>query len=89
MNESGVVYAATDATPTSTPEPGMVRQILAYNPHLMMVRHNFKKGWVRARHKHPHHQMVYFVSGRIPFKAKCATHKPSSASPTPRRWWSR
>ena len=88
MNESGVVYPATDATPTSTPEPGMVRQVLAYNPHLMMVRHNFTKGSVGARDKHPHHQMVYIVSGHILFEAEGASHKPSSVSPTPRRWWS-
>ena len=70
MTDSGVVYTATDATPVSTPEPGMIRQVLAYNPHLMMVRHNFTKGWVGARHKHPHHQMVYIVRGHIVFEAE-------------------
>ena len=70
MNESRVVYTATDSTLATTPEPGMVRQILAYNPHLMMVRHNFTKGWVGARHKHLHHQMVYVVSGHILFEAE-------------------
>ena len=48
MTDSGVVYTATDATPVSTPEPGMLRQVLAYNPQLMMVRHNFKKWNLRA-----------------------------------------
>jgi quercetin dioxygenase-like cupin family protein len=70
MNESGVVYTATNSTPTSTPEAGMIRQVLAYNPHLMLVRHNFTKGWVGARHSHPHHQMVYIVSGHIRFEAE-------------------
>lgn len=70
MKESGIVYTATDATPVSTPEPGMLRQVLAYNPQLMMVRHNFTKGWVGAHHKHPHHQMVYIVSGHIVFEAE-------------------
>jgi len=70
MKESGVVYTASDATPTSTPEPGMIRQVLAYNAQLMLVRHNFTKGWVGARHKHPHHQMVYVVKGHIVFDAE-------------------
>ena len=70
MTESRVVYTATDATPKSTPEPGMIRQVLAFNPHLMLVRHNFEKGWVGARHSHPHHQMVYIVSGHIVFQAE-------------------
>lgn len=47
------------------PEPGMVRQILAHSPHLMLVRHYFEQGWVGAAHSHPHHQLVYVVSGRI------------------------
>lgn len=70
MKESGVVYTATDATPKTTPEPGMVRQVLAFSPELMLVRHNFIKGWVGARHSHPHHQMVYVVSGHIVFEAE-------------------
>jgi quercetin dioxygenase-like cupin family protein len=70
MQASGVVYTATDATYKSTPEPGVIRQVLAHNPHLMMVRHNFTKGWAGARHKHPHHQMVYIVSGHIVFEAE-------------------
>lgn len=70
MSEVGVIYTATDATGTSTPEPGMVRQVLAYNPHLMLVRHNFQKGWKGARHSHPHHQLVYVVKGHILFAAE-------------------
>ncbi len=48
-----------------TPETGMVRQVLAYSGDLMLVRHYFEKGWVGARHSHPHHQLVYVVSGAI------------------------
>ena len=70
MNDSGVVYTPTDATPVSSPEPGMQRQVLAYNPHLMLVRHNFVKGWSGARHSHPHHQLVYVVRGHIVFEAE-------------------
>jgi quercetin dioxygenase-like cupin family protein len=65
VQESAVIYTATDATKVTTPEPGMLRQVLAYNPHLMLVRHTFEKGWKGARHSHPHHQMVYVVRDSI------------------------
>jgi quercetin dioxygenase-like cupin family protein len=48
-----------------TPEEGMVRQVLAYTNELMLIRHYFEKGWVGARHSHPHHQLVYVVKGAI------------------------
>lgn len=48
-----------------TPEPGMVRQVLAHTDHLMLVRHFFEKGWIGARHSHPHHQLVYIVRGSL------------------------
>jgi quercetin dioxygenase-like cupin family protein len=52
-------------SPTSKPEPGMIRAVLAYSPELMLVRHHFTRGWVGAAHSHPHHQLVYVVSGSI------------------------
>jgi quercetin dioxygenase-like cupin family protein len=70
MSEAGVIYTATDATQVTTPEPGMRRQVLAFSPHLMLVRHTFEKAWNGARHSHPHHQMVYVVRGRIRFEAE-------------------
>ena len=50
---------------TFTPEPGMRRQVLANTDQLMLVRHYFEEGWVGARHSHPHHQLVYIISGAI------------------------
>ena len=47
------------------PEAGMRRQVLAHNDELMLVRHYFEKGWVGARHSHPHHQLVYVVKGAL------------------------
>ena len=73
MKDGGVIYTATDATPKTTPEQGMVRQVLAYNPHLMLVRHQFAKGWVGARHSHPHHQLVYVTRGHIRLEAEGKT----------------
>lgn len=57
--------AKTEDARTFTPEPGMRRQVLAHNDQLMLIRHFFDKGWVGARHSHPHHQLVYVVSGAI------------------------
>ncbi|HEX3437541.1 MAG TPA: cupin domain-containing protein [Pseudacidobacterium sp.] len=51
----------------SVPEPGLFRQVLAYNPNLMLVRHQMEKGWQGALHSHPHDQLVYVISGRLRF----------------------
>ncbi|MGH9607170.1 MAG: cupin domain-containing protein [Terracidiphilus sp.] len=73
MSEGGVIYTAADATPLTAPEAGMVRQVLAYNPNLMLVRHTFTRGWSGARHSHPHHQLVYVTRGHIRFAAEGKT----------------
>ena len=52
----------------SNPEPGLRRQVMSYSPSMMLVRHTMKKGWVGARHSHPHEQMVYVVSGHLSFE---------------------
>lgn len=52
----------------STPEPGLRRQVMSYSPAMMLVRHTMVKGWVGARHSHPHEQMVYVVRGRLRFE---------------------
>jgi quercetin dioxygenase-like cupin family protein len=49
----------------TNPEPGLRRQIMSFTPGMMLVRHKMVKGWVGAKHQHPHEQMVYVVSGRI------------------------
>ena len=67
MKEAGVTYVATGAAEVLFPEQGMIRQVLAYSPKMMLVRHRLAKGWVGTSHKHPHEQIVYVVSGRIEF----------------------
>jgi quercetin dioxygenase-like cupin family protein len=49
------------------PEDGLTRQVLAFNPGMMLVRHYMDPGWRGARHSHPHEQMVYVVRGHIHF----------------------
>ena len=58
-------FARSNEAQTFTPEPGMKRQVLAHTDQLMLVRHYFENGWVGARHSHPHHQLVYVISGSI------------------------
>ena len=55
---------SNDAVMTS-PESGLRRQVMSFTPSMMLVRHRMVKGWVGAKHSHPHEQMVYVVSGRI------------------------
>jgi quercetin dioxygenase-like cupin family protein len=52
-----------------SPEAGLSRQVLAYTEKLMLVRHTMEKGWVGARHSHPHEQLVYILSGHIRFES--------------------
>jgi quercetin dioxygenase-like cupin family protein len=65
----GLVHVPTEATPVSSPELGVQRQILAFNKNLMLVRHQLVKGWQGTSHKHPHDQLVYMVRGSILFTA--------------------
>jgi quercetin dioxygenase-like cupin family protein len=65
MSVSEMSFVKTGDAQSFTPEPGMKRQVLAYSDQLMLVRHYFEEGWVGARHSHPHHQLVYVVSGAI------------------------
>src|ERR1700724_3478452 len=51
--------------PITEPEPGLRRQVLAYSSAMMLVRHEMRKGWCGAAHRHPHEQMVYVIGGHI------------------------
>ena len=42
---------------------GVVRQIMAYNDDLMMVKVKFETGAVGSPHTHPHTQATYVASG--------------------------
>ena len=63
-----IQVSSRDNQAMSTPEPGLRRQVMSFSPSMMLVRHRMEKGWVGARHSHPHEQMVYIVSGRIAFE---------------------
>jgi quercetin dioxygenase-like cupin family protein len=46
-------------------DAGVTRQILGYDPQLMMVRVTFEKGAVGASHSHPHRQVTFVERGRF------------------------
>ena len=62
-------YADLSRSPENSaafsPEPGLMRRILANNPKLMLVEHHMTSGWVGARHSHPHDQLVYVLAGHL------------------------
>ena len=56
-----------DEAPTQAVEPGVIRQVLAHDAELMMVRVTFAKGAEGYVHSHPHRQVTYVESGRFRF----------------------
>ena len=71
MNEIEVVQLKE--VQAGSPEPGLQRQVLAYNPNLMLVRHQMEKDWRGTRHSHPHDQLVYIIRGRLRFTDESST----------------
>jgi quercetin dioxygenase-like cupin family protein len=65
---SAIEVIASQDESMSHPEPGLQRQVMSWSPDMMLVRHRMKKGWVGARHSHPHEQMVYIISGHLTFE---------------------
>jgi quercetin dioxygenase-like cupin family protein len=61
-----------------SPEPGLLRRILAHNENMMLVEHRMEPTWVGARHSHPQDQLVYIVKGRLRFF--CGTHEFEAAA---------
>ena len=67
MTEAFKARVTPDSAQQTHPEDGLTRQVLAFNPRMMLVRHLMQSGWRGARHSHPHEQMVYVVRGHIHF----------------------
>lgn len=44
---------------------GIKRKIMGYQPNLMLVKVHFEKGAVGYKHKHPHEQVSYVISGKF------------------------
>jgi quercetin dioxygenase-like cupin family protein len=67
MTETSESPVRLQSVANSFPEPGLTRQVLAWNPQMMLVRHVMEPGWKGARHSHPHEQMVYVIRGKLRF----------------------
>ena len=48
---------------TTVAAPGMTRQLLGFDPTLMVARVTFEEGAVGEIHDHPHSQVTYVESG--------------------------
>jgi quercetin dioxygenase-like cupin family protein len=57
------MFVRREEATTVTPEPGITRQVLGHDPHLMLVRVTFTKGAVGYLHHHPHRQVSYVERG--------------------------
>ena len=69
---SSLILPDQPAAPVTEAEPGLQRQVLVHTSAMMLVRHRMRKGWRGTRHRHPHEQMVYVVSGRIRMRVENA-----------------
>lgn len=58
-----MVFVKAADRPAEQTGPGVTRQVLGYDPSLMMVRFAFEPGSVGALHHHPHRQVSYVESG--------------------------
>jgi quercetin dioxygenase-like cupin family protein len=68
MAQNNIPVVPSNDSIMTTPEDGLLRQVMSYSPSMMLVRHRMRKGWVGARHSHPHEQLVYIVSGHLIFE---------------------
>ena len=64
-SSSGFAVVSSAQAKRSVPEPGLTRFVGAYNDKLFLAEHRMERGWVGARHSHPHDQIVYVVSGHL------------------------
>jgi quercetin dioxygenase-like cupin family protein len=60
--------------PAVATDPGVVRQVLAEAPELMVVSFAFQKGAEGRLHSHPHVQSTYVRSGRFAFHLDGTEH---------------
>ena len=73
MTSESIKLVERNGAELFSPEAGLLRQVLAYNDRLMLVRHIMDKGWIGARHSHPHEQLVYVINGHLRFSGGGST----------------
>ena len=60
--------------PAVAADTGVIRQVLAENPSLMVVSFAFRQGAEGKLHSHPHVQSTYVRSGRFAFHIDGTEH---------------
>ena len=63
MNKRSDTYQLASQLLWEDAEPGVKRQIMAYDAHLMLVKVQFQTGAIGSVHQHPHTQGTYVASG--------------------------
>ena len=58
-------YIELDGVDWEEVAPGMKRKFMGFNDEIMMVKVQFEKGGIGARHKHRHSQTTYVVNGKF------------------------
>jgi quercetin dioxygenase-like cupin family protein len=58
-------FVQSGATAWESAGVGVTRQVLGYDPGLMLVSVRFLKGAIGPVHQHPHRQVSFVVSGRF------------------------
>jgi|TARA_B100001146_G_scaffold217696_1_gene222560 quercetin dioxygenase-like cupin family protein len=59
-------FPATESTPVDA-GGGLTRKVGAWNANVMVVEVQLETGTVAARHRHPHEQITYVISGKFEF----------------------
>ena len=63
MKTRSETFQIAKQMPWENPGPGITRQIMGYDEHLMMVKVKFEQGAIGTLHQHPHTQSTYIASG--------------------------
>lgn len=63
MKEQSEIFNRTAGLEWEEVAPGMRRKFMGFNNEIMMVKVQFDKGGIGARHHHRHSQTTYVVSG--------------------------
>jgi quercetin dioxygenase-like cupin family protein len=59
------MFVLASASPVQGVAPGVTRQVLGHDPHMMLVRVTFTKGAIGYIHSHAHRQVTYVESGQF------------------------
>ena len=63
LTNQGTGFIKQEDFPAEEVEPGITRQLLGYDNHLMMARVTFKKGAIGYVHTHAHRQVSFVEKG--------------------------